>query len=197
MIEELTPENDKRLQEYIVNALEGLQISPETSELELIASEQGHPEYVEVNMENVKRIIDDEETMKELLDGKLSDLKSELYSIYANSYTSAYEDELYKALWNELSSHFDVKKREWVSRPHTYKKDTEIQTFIVPIVDFEGFIIEYLNSNNGYSNGTLEYWGSYISILKEEIRCLSIRVPDYPDSREIDKNINMYFGDYI
>jgi hypothetical protein len=38
VIEELTPENDKTLQEYIVNDLKGEQISPETSELELIAS---------------------------------------------------------------------------------------------------------------------------------------------------------------
>jgi hypothetical protein len=36
------------------------QISADTDELQLIASEQGHPDYVEVNMENVKRIIDDE-----------------------------------------------------------------------------------------------------------------------------------------
>ena len=76
VIEELTPENDKRLQEYIVENLKGKQISPETSVLEDIATEQGHPEYVEVTMENVKRIIDDEETMNQLLSDELSDLKS-------------------------------------------------------------------------------------------------------------------------
>ena len=86
VIEELTPENDKRLQEYIVENLKGKQISPETSELEDIATEQGHPEYVEVNMENVKRIIDDEETMNHLFSDELSDLKSELYSIHSSSY---------------------------------------------------------------------------------------------------------------
>ena len=60
VIEELTPENDRRLQEYIVETLKGQKIPTETEELELIAAEQGHPEFVEINMENVKRIIDDE-----------------------------------------------------------------------------------------------------------------------------------------
>jgi hypothetical protein len=46
-------------------------------------------------------------------------------------------------------------------------------------------------------NGTLEYWGSYLSMLKDSVSCLSFRVPDYPDSREVDKNINEYFGDYL
>ena len=196
VVEELTKENLLHLKDYIIKTLEGQQVDVRSELLNSIAEQQGN-EYVIVDQSNIDQIVDDEETMKELMDNELSDLKSELYSVYANSYTSAYENELYEDLWNELSSHFDVKKRQWVSRPHTYKKDTEIQKFIVPIVDFEGFIIEYLNSNNGYSNGTLEYWGSYISILKEEIRCLSMRVPDYPDSREVDKNINMYFGDYI
>jgi hypothetical protein len=62
---------------------------------------------------------------------------------------------------------------------------------------FERFILDYLNNNKGYSNGTLEYWGSYVSILKEEISCLSFRVSDWPDSRIVDKNINSYFPDYI
>jgi hypothetical protein len=198
VIGELTKENILHLKEYIIKTLEGKQIEPYTELLEDYAQQQGHPEYVTIDQSNIDQVVDDEETMKELMDNsELEDLKSELYGIYGSAYNNAYEDELYEDLWNELSSHFDVKKREWVSRPHTYKKDTEIQKFIVPIVNFEKFILDYLNNGKGYWNSTLEYWGSYLSILNEEIRCLNIRVPDYPDSREIDKNINMYFGDYI
>ncbi len=65
--------------------------------------------YVEVNMENVKRIIDDEETMKELLNNQLGDLKSELYSIHNNAYNGAYTDEIYNSVWNELSEYFEPK----------------------------------------------------------------------------------------
>ena len=197
VIEELTPENDKTLQEYIVNDLKGEQISPETSELELIASEQGHPEYVEVNMENVKRIIDDEETMKELLNNQLGDLKSELYSIHSSSYNSAYEEELWKSIWNELQEYV-IGPGEWITKPHPYKKNTEIQYNKLPLTNFETDINDYLHNNKGYGNsGTLEYHGSFISIMAEDRDCLSVRTPDYPDSRTVDKNINMYFKEYI
>ena len=197
VIEELTPENDKTLQEYIVNALEGLQISPETSELELIASEQGHPEYVEVNMENVKRIIDDEETMKELLNNQLGDLKSELYSIHSSSYNSAYEDDIWSSIWHELQDYV-IGPGEWLTKPHPYKKNTEIQYNKLPLTGFETDINDYLHNNKGYGRtGTLEYHGSFIDIMAEDRDCLSVHAPDYPDSRKVDKNINMYFKDYI
>ena len=197
VIEELTPENDKRLQEYIVENLKGKQISPETSELEDIATEQGHPEYVEVTMENVKRIIDDEKTMNQLLSDELSDLRSELYSIHSSSYNSAYEEEVYEEIWSELSKYF-VGQGKWVTRAHPYKKNTQIDYFKVPINDFEGYVNDYLSENKGYGNsGTLEYHGSFIGILKDWMDCLSAQSPDYPDSRKVDKNINSYFKDYI
>ena len=197
VIEELTPENDRRLQEYVVNMLKGQQISSETSELELIASEQGHSEYVEVNMENVQRIIDDEETMEELLGDQLSDLKGELYSIHSSAYNSAMESELYDEVWSELETYFEG-HGEWINKPHPYKKDTQIQYFKVPIRDFESMVNDYLFNNKGYGNsGTLEYHGSFIDIMAEDRDCLSVQSPDYPDHRKVDKNINEYFGEYL
>jgi hypothetical protein len=197
VIEELTPENDKRLCEYIVDTLKGQQISAETEELELIATEQGHPEYVEVNSENVKRIVDDEESMKELLNGPLDHLKSELYSIHSSSYNSAYENDVYRSIWYELQDYV-VGPGEWITKPHPYKKNTEIQYNKLPLTAFEEDINNYLHNNKGYGNsGTLEYHGSFISIMAEDRDCLTVRVPDYPDSRTVDKNINMYFKEYI
>jgi hypothetical protein len=197
VIEELTPENDKRLGEYIVKTLNGQQISADTDELQLISSEQGHPDYVEVNMENVKRIIDDEETMKELLGDQLSDLKSELYSIHSSAYNSAYEESVWAEIWSELGTYFEG-DGEWVSKPHPYKKNTEIQYFKIPIRNFESDVNDYLFNNKGYGNsGTLEYHGGFIEIMKEDRDCLSAQAPDYPDSRKVDKNINEFFKDYI
>ena len=197
VIEELTPENDKRLGEYIVKTLNGQQISADTDELQLISSEQGHPDYVEVNMENVKRIIDDEETMKELLGDQLSDLKSELYSIHSSAYNSAYEESVWAEIWSELGTYFEG-DGEWISKPHPYKKNTEIQYFKIPIRNFESDVNDYLFNNKGYGNsGTLEYHGGFIEIMKEDRDCLSAQAPDYPDSRKVDKNINEYFNHYI
>jgi hypothetical protein len=176
--------------------LKGQQVLGLSDELQLIASEQGHPDYVEVNMENVKRIIDDEETMKELLNDQLNDLKSELYSIHSNAYNSAYEEEVWSEIWSELGTYFEG-HGEWISKPHPYKKNTQVQYFKIPIINFDSDVNDYLYNNKGYSNGTLEYHGGFIEIMKEDRNCLSVRVPDYPDSRKIDKNINLYFGDFI
>jgi hypothetical protein len=177
--------------------LKGQQIPAETDELEIIASEQGHPKFVDVDMENVKRIIDNEETMKELLGDQLSDLKGELYSIHSSAYNSAMEGELYDEVWSELETYFEG-HGEWISKPHPYKKDTQIQYFKVPIRDFESMVNDYLFNNKGYGNsGTLEYHGSFIDIMAEDRDCLSAQPPDYPDHRKVDKNINEYFGEYL
>ena len=195
VIEELTKENLLHLKEYIIKTLEGQQINPHTELLEDYAQQQGHPEYVIVDQSNIDQVVDNSETMNELLDNELSELKNELYSIYGSAYNNAYEDELYEDVWNELSTYFE--KGDWVSRPHVYKKDTEVQKYRAPIHNFESNILDFLNQNKGYSNGTLEYWGSFLGILKDGWECLSVYPSDYPDSRKVDKNINMYFSDYI
>ena len=162
VIEELTKENLLSLKEYIVKKLSGKNISPETEELELIASEQGRTEYAEINSENIDRVVDDEETMKELLNDQLSDLKSELYSIHSSSYNSAYEESVWSEIWSELGTYFEG-DGEWISKPHPYKKNTEIQYFKIPIKDFEGYVNDYLFNNKGYGNsGTLEYHGGFV-----------------------------------
>ena len=197
VIEELTPENGKRLGKYIVETLNGQQISAETDELQLIATEQGHPEYAEITLENVKRIIDDEETMKELLDNQLNDLKSELYSIHGSAYNSAYESQVWDEIWSELETYFKG-NGEWITKPHPYKKNTEIQYFKIPIRNFEKDVNDYLFNAKGWGNsGTLEYHGSYLEIMREDRDCLSAQAPDYPDSRRVDKNINEFFKEYI
>jgi hypothetical protein len=33
--------------------------------------------------------------------------------------------------------------------------------------------------------------------MKEDRDCLNAQAPDYPDSNEVDKNINSYFQDYL
>lgn len=194
VIEELTKENILELKDYVLKTLEGQQVDVRSELLNSIAKEQGN-EYVIVDQSNIDQIVDSKETMTELMDNELSDLRGELYSIYGSAYNNAYEEELYEDVWNELSTYFG--KGEWVSRPHVYKKDTEVQKYRAPIHNFESNILDFLNQNKGYSSGTIEYWGSYLGILKDGWDCLSVYPSDYPDSRKVDKNINMYFSDYI
>jgi hypothetical protein len=198
VIEELTPKNLELLKSRMVRELSGRQLTPETNEMELIASEQGHDDYWELNSENVTRIIDDEESMMSLLDDELSDMKSDLYSIHNGAYNNAYESSVYNSIMYKLDDYFDTEKGEWVYRPHPYKKDVKIEEYRLPIYDFNGFIIDYLESNKGYGNsGTLGYQGGYLELLSEHKDCLSVYAPDYPDPRLVDKNINEYFSDHF
>lgn len=197
VIEELNDDNLKRLGEYIISNLDGQSIEPETELLSEIAEEQGNPEQAYITFDNVFKVINSEETMDYLFDNGLEDLKSELYSIHSNSYNSAYENDVWKSIMNELGTHF-VGYGEFVSRPHKYKKDTTVQNFIIPIANFESDIVGFLEDGKDYGNsGTLDYWGSYLSMMGDWADCLSVHSPDYPDSSEVDKNINEMFRDYI
>jgi hypothetical protein len=197
VIEELNEDNLKRLKEYIVESLEGIGIEPETEILSEIAEEQSNPNEARITYDNVDRVVNSQETMDYLFENELQDLKSELYSIHNNSYNSAYENEIWKSVMNELGTYF-VGYGEFVSRPHKYKKDTTVQNFIIPIANFESDIVGFLEDGKGYGNsGTLEYWGSYLGMMEDWADCLSVHSPDYPDFREVDKNINEMFRDYI
>jgi hypothetical protein len=196
VIEELTKENLRRLKEYIINTLKDEQIQPNTEVLASISKSQGN-NYVTVDETNIDEIVDDKETMEELMDDKLDDLRNNLYNIYGTSYSTAYEDELYETLWDKLEEYFQG-PGEWLTRPHIYQKNTEVQKFRVPIHNFHSNILDFLNNNKSYGNtGTLEYHGEYLRILKEDWECLRVWAPDYADSRKVDKNINEYFLDFI
>jgi hypothetical protein len=147
-------------------------------------------------MVNVEYVVRDSETMGYLLDNDLSELDSELNSIHSNAYNMAYETAVFREVWGKLDDMFDVEKRKYIYKPHPYKKETQIEVLEIPIRDFYEPIRDYLYNNKG-TNQTLEYFGNFIDILEENGECLSVWAPDYPNSSEIDKNINEIFGDYI
>lgn len=196
VIEELNKENLEKLKSYIVKTLKGDRLSPETEEMELIASEQGHNDYWEISEDNVSRILDDKESMESLMMDELSDMKSELYSIHNNSYNSAYEEEVYGKIWNELNEYF-TGFGTFTTKKHPWKKDTQIEVFKVPISDIHGVLKDVLIEGKDYGRATLEYWGSFLGAVGEYKECLSTFAPDYPNYSKVDKNINSYFSDYF
>lgn len=197
VIEELTKENLLYLKEYIIESLDGEQITPHTELLEDYAKQQGHPDYVIIDQSNIDQVVDDSETMNELMDNELDELKSELYSIYGTAYNYAYEEELYTDVWNELGTYFE--KGQWNSKPHPYKENTSIENYTAVVKDIDSIILDFLGQNEGYygAYGSLDYYGSLMAIINDSKDCLSFYPSEYPDSRLVDKNINMYFRDYI
>jgi len=198
VISELNPKNHKILADYIVNTLENTQISPETEVLSEIANEQGHPDYVTVDSSVVETILDDKETMEYLLLEELQDLNNNLDSIHSNAYSSAYESGSIDSIWSELQEYVEG-KGQFYSVPHRFKKDTVTQRFTIPVAsNFHGIIEDYLRDKANRGNrGLLEYYGSYISLLADNLDCLTVHGPDYPDYREIKNNINEIFTDYL
>lgn len=197
VVEELNQENLLRLKEYIIDSLKGVEVSVHTELLESIAEKQGN-EYATIDQSNIDQIVGDENTMLRLLGNELDELKSDLYSIYGSSYSSAYEEELYEDIWNEVTDHFED-DGEWTTRPHPYKENTSIEQYLITPRNFYDIVIDFLEDNKGYygHSSSLEYYGSFLDIMQKTIDCLRFRVPDYPDSSKVDKNINMYFSDYI
>jgi hypothetical protein len=198
VISELNPKNYKILVDYIVKALQNTQISAETEVLYEIANEQGHPEYVTVDSSLVETILDDKETMNYLLNKELEDLDDSLSSIHRNAYSSAYNNDVIDSIWNELQEYVEG-KGQFYSRPHTFKKNTVIQRFTIPVAsNFYEIIDDYLrdNVNNG-SRGLLEYYGSYLSLLADNFDCLKVSTPDYPNYSKVSDDINEIFTDYL
>ncbi len=197
VIEELTPKNLNRLYERMIYELKDVRVDPGTELLELISGEQNHPEFVVVNMDNISRIVDDEESTNYLLDEYLSDLRSDLYQVHSNATHSAYNEEVYDEVMSELDRYF-ISPGRFTTVPHPYKKNSDMEMFEIPIRDFYGDVKDYLVDRYKYGGyDSLEYYGSFLETLKEIKDCLYVSFPDFPDSRKVDQNINEYFNDYI
>ena len=198
VIEELNDKNTQRLYEYIVSSLNGIEIEPLTDVLEVIAEEQGHPEYVDVNEQTVIKIVNDEESMQQLLRDQLYDLRGSLYNVHSNAYNSAYNDELWDEIWDELQTYF-VGNGDYVPLKNRKRSDgSQVMIYKIEIRNFINDILLYLANNRSYGNsGTLYYQGSYMNIIQEDFDCLKLSHREYPDSRKVDKYINEFFNDYL
>jgi len=193
VIEDLNDENKKNLIERLLEELKDTKITPSTDLLEEIASQQGHDEFVSLDTETLNRIIDDKDSIKQILP---DDLESELVSLYWSAYRTAYEDELYESIWGELGSIFEG-NGEWTQEPSVFDKNKFIQKIQIPFIDLESIVRDYIEENVKYSDRTLEYWGNIIDIIDDTQECLRVRVPEYAGWTETKQNINSFYNDNI
>jgi hypothetical protein len=196
VIDELNEENLGYLSSYMLKNLDGQGIEVDEDSPELLQDYSNDEDVFYLTPENVRDIINDDESMNFLMDNHLDELRGELSSIHSNAYNQAYESEIYEGVWNKLDDIFVTDKKEWKYIPHPYRKETQIEVLEVPIRDFYTPMKEFVYNNQG-TNYTPEYYGDFIKILEENGECLSYWAPDYADSSRTDKNINEIFGDYI
>jgi hypothetical protein len=196
VIDELNEENLGYLSSYMLKNLDGQGIEVDEDSPELLQDYSNDEDVFYLTPENVRDIINDDESMNFLMDNHLDELRGELSNIHSNAYNQAYESEIYEGVWNKLDDIFVTDKKEWKYIPHPYRKETQIEVLEVPIRDFYTPMKEFVYNNQG-TNYTPEYYGDFIKILEENGDCLTYWAPDYADSSRTDKNINEIFGDYI
>ena len=203
VIEDLDVANTQHLANYILKQIGNEDLNIENYESDFfheLTEIQARGEFFQITSENVYDLIKDEEAMKELLKGDLSDLNGELYSIHSNAYNSAYESEIYESVYDGLDEFFssEIEDRE-------VKKGDKVSYLVfIRIANFQRDVMAFIERNKGYtySDSVLEYYGSYSEMMGElisqrDVDGIDFRVPDYADWDLTTKYINEFFTDYI
>ena len=165
-----------------------------------LSQEQGTPGYFRIRPEDLNDLLKDTDATNELFYNDLEEIGQELKSLYFNAENSAYESEIYDAIYGGLDEFFEGKIDEV---PIESNGKTRYFQYI-KIRDFVKEIKEFLYHNKGktYSDSFLEYYGTYseflVGLINDDIiECIDVRIPDYPDYSMTQKNINDFFNDYI
>jgi len=204
VVEELNEENLRYFKQRVLNELKDVKIELDgksSEEMEEIASEQGHDDHFFVTPENIDRIVDDSDTMENLLKYHLQDIRNDLYSVHSQGYNDAYTSEIWEDIMSELSTYF---KPEFHSESVKVGDKTKYVEYL-KINDLKSIIYDYLYNykDSSYNDDMMEYHGSFTGVLTkmmDEISgydFLDFRIPDYPDSSRVDRNINELFKDYF
>jgi hypothetical protein len=208
VIEVLTPENIELLKTHILDTLTNWKIEVEEMQSPDLFVEYADDEGIfYITPENVGDVIGDKESFMYLLDEDyLPNVTGDLHSIHYNAYNQAYESEVYEITMNELETFFDTKSNKWVSEPSKRNPEQLTEYYYLKFNPNE-----IQNSIKKYV-GNRERWGSYDTVIDTTIdwmgimdmlmedsdeNWLNFRIPEYPDSRLVDKYINELFTDYI
>lgn len=208
VIDDLDEKNTIHLKDAIFKEIGNVELSLEdysSDFFESLSEEQGTEGYFKIQAEDLNELIKDSDAINELCENNLSELGQELKNIYWNAYNSAYENEIYKLVYDGLDEFFEGKIDE-VPKETTKSDGKKVTTYLnyIKIRDFVGHISLFLENNKGqsYSDSYLDYFGSYTTLMKQllyddEFDCIDFRTPDYPDWSTTQKYINEMFDDYI
>jgi hypothetical protein len=206
VVEELNPENIERLKKHMLDILTNwnIEVDDYTPDLFNNYSEDG---IFYLTPENVGDVIGDEESFMYLLNNDyLDDLESDLANIHSNAYNSAYETEVYNDVTSELETFFDMKSAKWesVALYGNSEKLTEVYYIKFNPNEVVNSIRKYVGERNnwGYYDYAIDSVGTWINMMgtlmeNGDESYLDFSIPDYPDSRLVDKYINEFLPDYI
>ena len=207
VIEVLTPENIELLKTHILDTLTNLKIDIDDETPELFDNYADDEGIFYITPENVGEVIGNKESFMYLLENDyLPDVTGDLHSIHYNAYNQAYESEIYNDVMSELETFFDVNTSKWITVPSRYNSEKLIEFYEIKFKPNKlvNSIKKYVADTNlwGYYQVNIGNLGSWLNMMSELMEngdesYLDFRIPDYPDSRLVDRYINETFGDYI
>jgi len=172
-----------------------------------------HKFFVEHEGEEYDGEIITQEFMKNTTKNELSDmiyklddeLSSNLTSLYSTAENYAYEDEIYNLVNSELKDFFGTEKWGDYITSQIRKVDGTVvnkETFRVDVTNLLKRIIpEYIDMHVTEPDNQFEYQGDLENVIKDWFNetedYLDFRVPEYPDYRLLEKQINDLYSDYI
>ena len=199
MIEELNPENLTKLKRIIIEKLNGQLTSENVSDSNSLLLDEmfeilGNPETLEINDENVSDILDDKDTRKYIFENYLDEEESLLRNAYQQAQNDAYHDELFRSFSSSVEDFLG--NLEFYDSTLTtkdgnklYRKGAKID--VTPSIE-RIFSNYFSNASDHYHQ--IDYYGNFLNMLKEymdeEGETLDFRMPDYPDSYEVEKIYN-------
>jgi hypothetical protein len=154
-----------------------------------------------------------QEFMKNTTKNELSDmiyklddeLSSNLTSLYSTAENYAYEEEIYNLVNRELKDFFGTEKWGDYITSQIKKVDGTVvnrETFRVDVTNLLKRIIpEYIDMHVTEPDNQFEYQGNLENVIKDWFNetedYLDFRIPEYPDYRLLEKQINDLYSDYI
>ncbi len=214
---DLTSENKELVDQEIIKELKSMtQINNGYKSSKLIntlANEQGHEEYVEIDDEIITQLIQDEDSLKYLINQELDDVRGNLYNIYSMCYNDTLTDDWHDDIMNELvgfviddpkTEEYEYQKSGWDRNGQRITKTMYGKRYKATNAIYEKIVI-WLESNhkyNGSYDDTIESLGSFYYLMKDlmndgDVEQLRISLSDYPNYRKIrnciNDNVTSYF----
>ena len=214
----LTPQHRKIVDDRVrleLGDIETLSIGYKSPELFAeIAEEQGNEGEIKINESVIQRLLDDEDSMRYLINKELDDVRRDLYSLYSMCYQDELESEWYDSIMSSLEGYviddrqgeqYSYKRETWDKEGKRVTKTMYGHRYKATRAIYD-IVSEWLYENkdkNGYSENDLEYFGNLENVLKDLIHYggrEELRVPrldDYPDYRKIQSCINDNLTSYF
>ena len=172
-----------------------------------------HKFFVEHEGEEYDGEIITQEFMKNTTKNELSDmiyklddeLSSNLTNLYSTAENYAYEEEIYNLVNRELKDFFGTEKWGDYITSQIRKVDGTVvnrETFRVDVTNLlKRIVLEYIDMHITEPDNQFEYQANLENVIKDWFNetedYLDFRVPEYPDYRLLEKQINDLYSDYI